>query len=157
MKRFLITLLLLSTVLLVACSPTRSTPGRPTEQAFVTSTLPPTPIPMQTSNAKQMQSTSDMSVTPTTDPSILGKLFPNSNAGSELTRIDQQGMIVVEVTPSNLGTPGETLIFEVALNTHSVDLSFNLAKHATLMTDTDKVVQATGWDGPMVDITSVEN
>jgi hypothetical protein len=157
MKR--LTLLFLSVLLLVACSPSRPTPDQPIEQVFVASTLSATPMPMPTSNNRTMQTSEGMSMqssngmpvtpTPTTDPSILGQLFPNSNAGSELTRIDQQGMIVVEVTPVNLGTPGDTLIFEVALNTHSVDLNFNLAQHATLMTDTGKVVQATVWDGPM--------
>lgn len=98
-----------------------------------------------------MQSSNGIPVTstPTTDPSIIGQLFPNLNAGSDLTRIDQQGMVVVDVTPVNLGTPSDTLIFEVAMNTHSVDLNFNLAKHAMLVTDTGKVVQATTWDGPM--------
>ena len=154
-----LTLLFLSVILLAACSPSQSTPLQPTEQVFVTSTLPPTPLPLPTSNNQTMQTSDGMSMqssngmavtpTPTTDPSILGKLFPNSNAGNELTRIDQQGMVVVEVTPVNLGTPSDTLVFDVALNTHSVDLNFNLAKHAILITDTGKVVQATAWDGPM--------
>ena len=154
-----LTLLFLTVILLAACSPDQSTPLQPAQQVFVTSTLPPTPLPMSTSNNQAMQTSNGMSMqssngmpvtpTPTTDPSILGKLFPNSNAGSELTRIDQQGMVVMEVTPMNLGMPNDTLTFDVAMNTHSVDLNFNLAKHATLITDTGKMIQATAWDGPM--------
>jgi len=152
-------ILFLSVILLAACSPSQSTPLQPTQQVFLTSTLPPTPPPMPTSNSQAMQTSNGMSMqssnsmtvtsTPTTDPSILGKLFPNSNVGSELTRIDQQGMVIVEVTPVNLGTPSDTLIFDIAMNTHSVDLNFNLTKHATLFTDTGKVIQAKTWDGPM--------
>jgi hypothetical protein len=54
-------------------------------------------------------------------------LFPGSSGGNELTRLDEQGMVTVEVTPLNLGMPGETLVFEVSMNTHSVDLSMDLA------------------------------
>jgi hypothetical protein len=63
-------------------------------------------------------------------------------------RSDQQGAVVVEVTPLNLGTPGQTLDFQVSMNTHSVDLSMNLATLATLATDTGLQVAAISWDGP---------
>lgn len=63
-------------------------------------------------------------------------------------RVDEQGAVVVEVTPLNLNTQDNTLQFEIALNTHSVDLSMDLSSLATLSTDTGKIVQATGWDAP---------
>jgi len=75
-------------------------------------------------------------------------LFSGSNANSEFTRTDQQGMVVVEVTPLNFGMPGDTLDFDVSLNTHSVDLSMDLAKLATLITDSGIIVQASLWDAP---------
>ena len=66
----------------------------------------------------------------------------------DLVRYDDQGQITVEVTPADLNNPGETLEFEVGLNTHSVDLSMDLASLATLTTDTGKAVQASQWDAP---------
>jgi hypothetical protein len=57
-------------------------------------------------------------------------------------------MVVVEVTPLNLGKPADNLEFEVSLNTHSVDLSMDLAYLATLTTDTGVIIQATLWDAP---------
>lgn len=66
-----------------------------------------------------------------------------------LTREDAQGNVTVSVTPLNLDQPGETLDFEVALNTHSVDLSMDLAQLATLTTDDGKRVRPAAWDAPM--------
>jgi len=55
-------------------------------------------------------------------------------------------MVTVEITPSNLSDPSDRLDFDVAMNTHSVDLSMDLATLATLSTDTGITVQATLWD-----------
>lgn len=71
-----------------------------------------------------------------------------AESGSAETRIDEQGAVVVSVTPLNLSTPGATLDFEVSLETHSVDLSMNLVELATLTTDSGLSVKASGWDGP---------
>jgi hypothetical protein len=64
------------------------------------------------------------------------------------TLTDEQGAVVVTVTQINLNGPGETLDFEVALNTHSVDLSMDLAQNAFLTTDTGLTVSAIRWDAP---------
>lgn len=66
----------------------------------------------------------------------------------DLKRTDGQGMVTVEVTPLNLGDAADvvTLDFDVAMNTHSVDLSMDLASLATLTTDTGVTVQATKWE-----------
>jgi hypothetical protein len=66
----------------------------------------------------------------------------------DLARIDEQGAVLVEVTPVNLTDPGDTLTFEVGLNTHSVDLSMDLVPLATLATDRGITVQASQWDAP---------
>lgn len=71
----------------------------------------------------------------------------DASASADLTRTDEQGAVVVEVTPLNLRNSAGQLEFDVALNTHSVDLSMNLATLATLTTDTGVTVQATTWDG----------
>ena len=64
------------------------------------------------------------------------------------TSVDQQGAITVDVTPLNLGAPTETLEFEVVMNTHSIDLSMDLATLATLTIDTGTTIQASLWDAP---------
>lgn len=76
--------------------------------------------------------------------------FPTgaSQAGADLTRVDEQGMVVVEVTPVNLDHAADTvtLDFDIAMNTHSVDLSMDLAQLATLTTDAGMSVQAAKWE-----------
>ena len=71
-----------------------------------------------------------------------------TDSGSAETRVDEQGAVVVSVTPLNLSTPGATLDFEVTLETHSVDLSMNLAELATLTADNGLTVVSSSWDGP---------
>ncbi|HSM55043.1 MAG TPA: hypothetical protein VK879_02710 [Candidatus Sulfomarinibacteraceae bacterium] len=71
---------------------------------------------------------------------------PRAAAASEMI-VDDQGAVSVAVTPLNAGQDGATLDFEVAMNTHSVDLSMNLAELATLVTDTGQEVTATAWSG----------
>lgn len=74
---------------------------------------------------------------------------PTTQAASEgTTRTDQQGAVVVEVTPLNLDAPGQTLDFQVSMNTHSVDLGMDLATLATLATDAGLQAEAISWDGP---------
>jgi hypothetical protein len=123
MKRFALSLLLI--FILAACAPSRGATEIPASQ--------PSPIP-------------NITATPTDDPALLPTLFPNMNGSGELTRLDEQGAVIFEVTPLNLGTPADTLEFDVAMNTHSVDLSMDLAPLSTLSTDTGVTVQASKWD-----------
>lgn len=69
-------------------------------------------------------------------------------ASQDLLRSDAQGAVVIDVTPTNLGQDTDTLTFEVSMNTHSVDLSMNLALLATLSADNGQSVQAVSWDAP---------
>ena len=66
----------------------------------------------------------------------------------EVPRLDEQGAVAVEIIPVKLNNPTGSIDFIVRMNTHSVDLSMNLAELATLSTDTGKTVQASSWDGP---------
>lgn len=86
------------------------------------------------------------STTPTVQPNPTKQSA--ATAPVDLARMDEQGAVSVIVTPLNLDEPGQTLEFEVGLETHSVDLSMDLTKLATLTTDTGLSVQATAWDGP---------
>ena len=71
-----------------------------------------------------------------------------SSSSESATRSDQQGAVTVSVTPLNLDNPTDQLEFDVALETHSVDLSMDLATLATLTTDTGVTISATLWDAP---------
>ncbi len=66
-------------------------------------------------------------------------------AASDLTRTDGQGAVEFAVTPLNLAAPGATLDFDVSMNTHSVDLGWDLAAQATLATDTGLQVIGQKW------------
>lgn len=123
MRRLLLLLLPLA-VALAACAPVAA------------SSQPQAPV----------ATAAQLNPTPTDDPALIPTLFPSTTAGGDLTRTDEQGMVVMEVTPLNLGTPADTLEFDVAMNTHSVDLSMDLAILSTLTTDTGVTIQASKWD-----------
>ncbi len=127
MNRLFIPILPILTLILSACASATATP--------ILSNPNPAPV-------------SNITPTPTDDPAILTTLFPNMGGNNEMTRTDQQGAIILDVTPLNLGTPADTLEFNVAMNTHSIDLGMDLAMLSTLTTDTGVNVQATLWDAP---------
>ena len=84
-----------------------------------------------------------------TDPQPASVSTEATSPSSEsATRTDQQGAVTAEVTPLNLNDPSDQLEFNIVLDTHSVDLSMDLAMLATLTTDTGISVQATLWDAP---------
>lgn len=125
MKRLLF-LLLPFALALAACSPAASPDQAPAPVSALSNVIP----------------------SPTDDPALIPTLFPNTSANGDLTRVDEQGMVVMEVTPLDLGAPGDTLEFDIVMNTHSVDLSMDLATLSTLTTDTGVSVQPTLWDAP---------
>ena len=67
---------------------------------------------------------------------------------SGVARLDEQGAVAVEVTPLDLNGATDRIEFDVAMNTHSVDLSMDLASLSTLRTDTGLTVAAGQWDAP---------
>ena len=70
-------------------------------------------------------------------------------ASDDLTQTKDEASVTVAVTPLNLNnTSATTLDFKVALNTHSVDLSYDYQAIATLSSDAGEKVQAVKWDGP---------
>ena len=121
MKRF--TLLFLLMFILAACAPSQP------------ATISPSAVPPPTSQPATVSATESVSSSGNETDSSAG-----------LTRSDEQGAVVIEITPLNLSTATDTLEFDVAMNTHSVDLSMDLATLATLTTDTGITVQATKWD-----------
>ncbi len=113
MKKWIIIVLTLVSVILAACSgPTAATPAP--------------------------ASNTSSSVAPAAAP-----------AGESLTQTNDEAMVTVAVTPLNLSNKAAaTLDFDVALNTHSVDLSYDLTQIATLSNDAGEQVQPTKWNGP---------
>jgi len=91
------------------------------------------------------------------EPTVENTSTPESPNSSELVEVgelsaqtDSQGAVAVTIMPK-LGQASDgsnTLVFEVSLETHSVDLSMDLAQLATLQTDTGITVQAVLWDAP---------
>lgn len=74
---------------------------------------------------------------------------PDNIAWTNLVhQIDEQGAITVEALPLNLNEAENQIQFEIALNTHSVDLSMDLAQLASLTTDNGLTLAATSWDAP---------
>jgi hypothetical protein len=62
---------------------------------------------------------------------------------------DSQGAVDVVITPLNLSRPGDTIDFEVTLDTHSLDLSMDLAELAFLSAGTSWSASASSWDAPL--------
>jgi hypothetical protein len=83
-------------------------------------------------------------------PAVITSTFtPQQNAtSSDLKRTDSQGAITFTVNPINLDNPGDTLVFDVSMETHSVDLSMDLVTLANLTIDNGSAIHATQWDAP---------
>ena len=135
MKRYSLSLVLILTVLLAAC---RSVPPIAQATPFVMSTTAPLAQPA----ALATQDNSVQPLQPTTVPDIkrIGGPFP------ELT--DDQGKVSVIAQPLNVGSGEEWLKFDLSMNTHSIDLSMDLATLATLTMNNGLYVQAILWDAP---------
>ncbi|MHB8855068.1 MAG: hypothetical protein ACYC6K_00420 [Bellilinea sp.] len=99
----------------------------------------PTEVPTQEPTAPSL---------PTAIPESTPKTQPAPEE-SGLEREDSQGNVVVIVTPLNLSQPGETLNFDVVMDTHSVDLKMDLTALAELTTDNGLAVKPIKWDAPM--------
>jgi hypothetical protein len=78
--------------------------------------------------------TADSETTSQTEPSA-----------ADLARSDAQGAVEFVVTPLNLAAAGATLDFDVSMNTHSVDLGWDLAAQSVLVTDTGLEVTGQSW------------
>lgn len=63
------------------------------------------------------------------------------------TQSNDEQSVTIEVTPLNLPDGGSTLDFEVAFNTHSVDLSFDPVALSVLRDDEGREYPAIAWEG----------
>lgn len=112
------------------------------------SSIPPTAAPVETNEPLPTPQTSIQTMTPTTAPPATPEVYLPPAAAAQVLE-DDQGAVVVTVTPLNLNQPGETIDFEISMNTHSVDLSMDLTTLSTLSTDTGTTVTPVVWDAPM--------
>lgn len=71
----------------------------------------------------------------------------DQSAPTFATQSNSEKAVVVDVTPLNLASGGTTLEFEVAFNTHSVDLSFDPAAISVLRDSAGREYPAVAWDG----------
>jgi len=121
MKRFILPIFLVLAFILTACAALQANKDQPVTQPVLNNSAVPT------TNSTPAASGTD---------------------SGELVRTDEQGAVVFQVTPLSLSTPADTLDFDIAMNTHSVDLSMDLATLSTLSTDTGVTMQATKWEAP---------
>jgi hypothetical protein len=88
--------------------------------------------------------------TPTNPPNTATVVVPSnttkSSASAFETKSNSGGSVDVAVTPQMLGV-GQPLAFEIAMNTHSVDLSDDMTQIVTLRDDQGKEYTPTAWEG----------
>ena len=102
----------------------------------------PTPAPQAQPATANAPASGNGSTESSGDPSALP---PAGVAEQDLARTDAQGAVEFTVTPLSLTAPGETLEFDVSMDTHSVDLSWDLAAQSVLKTDTGLEVKGLSW------------
>lgn len=132
MRRLTLSFFLIFMLVLAACSSTASSTSTQPAAEPTTTLLPTLPA------------------TTTTQASAA---LPTQQAGAQVIQLaeltDSQGAVTVVVKPLELDSSQDTLSFEVTLDTHSIDLSMDLAALATLTTDTGMTVLAARWDAPL--------
>jgi hypothetical protein len=69
-----------------------------------------------------------------------------SQAGAFQAQTNAENAVRVDVKPIQLA-PGQPAIFEIRLNTHSVNLSYDLVQVCSLQDGQGKVYQAKAWKG----------
>jgi hypothetical protein len=93
----------------------------------------------------QVASTSQPEIS-TVQPEI--STLPAGGESDDLARSDGQGAVEIVIQPRNELSPVDGLLeFDVSMNTHSVDLSMDLADLSTLETDLGLHVTAGWWSG----------
>ncbi len=136
MTRKRITLLLMITLALglAACA---GAPGTPPSATAVS--------PTSTSVvAEPTSATSRPTAAPPADSATASSAAPLV-LPADLPRKDSQGSVEFVVTPLNLSQPGATLDFDVSMNTHSVNLAWDLAAQSELTTDAGREVKGQSW------------
>jgi len=137
-KKLFITLIMILSVILSACNQITKVANPLPDEVIpreVRPTLPPPRLFVEDNlSDKETQPASSL---PITALSI-----------RETTLEDDQGAIIVAITPVTMDRLGDTLYFEVSMDTHTIDLSMDLSQFASLITDGGKTVQPLEWEAP---------
>ena len=127
MKKLAVILLLIIGLFLVAYGIYRAPAAQSAVETPVQTHTPQPPVaekPISTPTPQQMVVETSLPVQDTQFGSL-----------PEITMMDEQGAIIVEITPINSSEARNSLNFNVKLTTHSIDLSMDLAALATLSSD----------------------
>ncbi len=139
MKKTLVLVLVLVGLLLAACGSQAAAAAEPGADAEAAEAAAPEAVAEEEAADASAPAESVQEAKPAAESSA-----PGFDTGS---RSDGQGAVTVDVTPANLNSPTETLDFNVALNTHSVELGMDFAELSTLTTDSGVTVGASAWSG----------
>ncbi len=81
------------------------------------------------------------------EPTIPASSASKAGGATFETKSIPGGSVTVDAKPTALMV-GEPVVFDVAMNTHSVELIDDMTQIAILRDDAGKVYKATAWDGP---------
>ena len=75
---------------------------------------------------------------------------PNQSNNTTLSTLTPQnktmGVVEVTLTPENV-EPGEEIVFDLAMNNHSIDLDYDYIKIVTLLDDQENEYKPSEWTG----------
>ena len=135
---FFVIILLAVAGLVAACGNTAVQPAPAAAEAAPAVAVPQTDTLAQ-STGSQVDTVVDEAL-PASEPQPAPLVFE--------PQLNNENAVTVEITPLNLPDGGgPTLDFEVAFNTHSVDLSFDPAAISVLRDDAGREYQAVAWEG----------
>lgn len=80
--------------------------------------------------------------------SVDAQISQQENSQKWETKIDAQANVTIVVTPLDISPRANEWRFDIGMNTHSVELSQDLKKIASLIDDSGNVYQPILWDGP---------
>jgi hypothetical protein len=142
MKKFSLLLVAVMGLTLLACGSARTGISSNPEIASVKSQ------PTATQTQSQSTAIQPQSQSTAIQPQSQSTAIQAQSGSEDLVRTDNQGAVTFSVQPLNLYSPGDSMNFEVSMNTHSVDLSMDLATLAILTTDNGASVSGLSWDAP---------
>jgi hypothetical protein len=148
MKRCLIVITLsIVAALAAACSPSSirevSVPAEPAQSSSAQEqSVQEQPVEQQSIQEQTVEEQSVQEQVAQDEPAQA-----RSAAPAFATQSNDEAAVTVEVTPLNLGSDAATLEFEVAFNTHSVDLSFDPAAISVLRDAAGGEYPAIAWEG----------
>ena len=128
--------ILMAVVLVLSACAGQSAALAPTA-APVQPTVAQATKPTATSAPSQPAATQSAQPTPTQP----GPAIPPG----DLTRTNEGGSVTFAIKPINLGSGASTLDFDVSMNTHSVELNFDLKQLAVLKTDTGAEIKPSAY------------